>query len=62
MVEEYESIVKKSVWEVVPRLVNKLVVGSRWIFKVKHEADESIENYKVAKRFSQVEGIDYEEM
>jgi len=46
-----------------PRLVDKLVVGSRWIFKVNHAADESIENYKaifVAKRYSQVEGIGYD--
>ena len=35
MVEEYKYIVKNSVWEVVPRPTNKLVVGSRWIFKVK---------------------------
>ena len=38
MVEEYESIVKKNVWEVVPRPTDKLVVGSRWIFKVKQSA------------------------
>ena len=35
MVEEYESIVKNSVWEVVLRQANKFVVGSRWTFKVK---------------------------
>ena len=31
MVEEYDSIVKNSAWENVPRLVDKSVVGSRWI-------------------------------
>ena len=31
MVEEYDSIVRKIAWEVVPRPVDKLVVGSRWI-------------------------------
>ena len=64
MVEEYKSIVKNNVWEVVPRPTDKLVVGSRWIFKVKHVANRSIEKYKarfVAKGCSQVEGIDYEE-
>ena len=64
MVEEYEFIIKNSVWEVVPRPADKLVVGSRWIFKVKHAVDRSIENYNsifVAKSFSQFEGIDYEE-
>ena len=64
MVEEYESILKNNVWEVVPRSVDKLVVGSRWIFKVKHAVDGSIEKYNavfVAKGLSQVEGTDYEE-
>jgi hypothetical protein len=31
MVEEYDSIVKNSAWEIVPRLADKSVVGSRWI-------------------------------
>ena len=31
MVEKYESIVKNNVWDVVPRLVDKLVVSSRWL-------------------------------
>ena len=42
----------------------KKVVGSRWIYKVKHVADGSVEKYKarfVAKGFSQKQGIDYEE-
>ena len=46
MVEEYESVVKKFFWEVVPRLTDKSVVGLRWIFKIKHVADEIIRNYK----------------
>ena len=64
MVEEYKSIVKKNVWEVVPRPSYKSRVGSRWIFKVKPVADKSIEKYKaifVAKGYSRVEDIDYEE-
>ena len=64
MVEEYDSIMKNQVWEVVPRPQGKKVVGSRWIYKGKHAADESVEKYKVrfvAKGFSQKEGIDYEE-
>ena len=44
--------------------IGKKVVGSKWIYKVKHAADGSVEKYKarfVAKGFSQKEGIDYEE-
>jgi hypothetical protein len=39
-------------------------VTSKWIYKIKHPADGSVKNYKkifVARGFSQVEGIDYEE-
>eukprot|EP00253_Pinus_taeda_P023278 PITA_23278 len=64
MVEEYDSIVRNSAWEIVPRLEGKSMVGSRWIDKVKQVADESVEKYKerfVAQGFSQIEGIDYEE-
>ena len=64
MVEEYDSIVRNSAWEIVPRPVDKSVVGSRWIYKVNQDADGSVEKYKarfVAWGFSQIKGIDYEE-
>ena len=64
MVEEYDSIVRNSAWEIVPRPVVKSVVDSKWIYKVKQVADGSIEKYKaifVTRGFSQIEGIDYEE-
>jgi hypothetical protein len=46
MTKEYQSIVKNYVWEVVPKLENKYVASSKWIFKIKHATDESIEKYK----------------
>jgi hypothetical protein len=64
MTEEYWSIIKNDVCELVPKPKNKDVVSSKWIYKIKHVADESIEKYKarfVACVFSQKEGIDYEE-
>jgi hypothetical protein len=42
MVEEYDSIVKKNAWEIVPRLVEKSVVDSIWIYKVKQDVDGSV--------------------
>ena len=62
--EEYNSISKNDVWEVVPRPEGKSVVTSKWLYKLKHAADGNIEKYKahfVARGFSQVEGVDYDE-
>ena len=64
MVEEYDSIMKNYVWEVVLRPEGKSVVTSKWLYKIKYVADGIIEKYKarfVARRFSQAEGIDYDE-
>lgn len=64
MDEEYQSIIKNDVWDVVPRPKGKSVVSSKWLFKIKHNDDGSIEKYKarfVARGFSQKEGMDYEE-
>lgn len=46
MLDEYRSIMKKNVWEVVPRLEGKSIVSSKWIYKIKHAADGSIENIR----------------
>ena len=46
MIEEYQSIMKNDVWDVVPRPKGKSVVTSQWIYKIKHAADGSIEKYK----------------
>jgi hypothetical protein len=64
MMEEYNSIMTNDVWEIVPRPEGKSVVTSRWLYKLKHAIDASIEKYKarfVARRFSQVEEVDYDE-
>jgi hypothetical protein len=64
MTEEYQSILKNDIWDIVPRPEGKSVVTSKWIYKIKHAADGSIEKYKakfVARAFSQVEGVDYDE-
>lgn len=62
--EEYSSIMKNDVWEVVPRLEGKSVVTSKWLYKIKHAANGNIEKFKarfVARGFSRVEGVNYEE-
>ena len=65
MMEEYSSIMKNDVWEVVPQPVGKSMVGSRWIYKIKQAADGSVDKFNshfVAKGFSQKEGIDFGEI
>ena len=55
MIKEYQSIMKNYVWYVVPRPEGKYVVTSKWIYKIKHTADDSINKYKarfVARGFS----------
>ena len=54
--EEYESIMKNDVWDVVPRPEDKAVITSKWIYKSKHGFDGSAEKFKarfVACGFSQ---------
>jgi hypothetical protein len=58
MTEEYQSIINNDIWEVVPRPKNKDVVSSKWIYKIKHAANGSIEKDKarfVSHGFSQKE-------
>ena len=55
MMEEYQSIMKNGVWDIVPKPKGKSVVSSKWIYKIKHVANGSIEKYKarfVARGFS----------
>jgi len=65
MLDEYKSIMKKNVWDIVPKPKDKSVVSSKWLYKIKHAVDGSVEKYKarfVARGFSQKEGIDYDDI
>jgi uncharacterized lipoprotein len=46
MLEEYKSIIKNNVWDIVSRPKDKSVVSSKWIYKIKHAADGSVEKFK----------------
>ena len=46
MIEEYQLIMKKDVWDVVRRTKGKYIITSKWIYKIKHAADGSIEKYE----------------
>ena len=62
--KKYRSTIKNNVWDIVPRPKDKSVVSSKWIYKIKHAADGSVEKCKaifVTRGFTQKEGIDYNE-
>jgi hypothetical protein len=55
MLEEYMSIIKNNVWDIVSRPKDKSVVSSKWIYKIKHAANGSVETFKeifVARGFT----------
>jgi hypothetical protein len=55
MVEEYTSIMKNDIWDMVPRPEGKSIVSSMWLYKIKHVADGSIMMFNmrfVARTFS----------
>ena len=52
MMKEYQN----DVWDIVPKPEGKSIVSSKWIYKIKHAVDGSIEKYKarfVARGFYQ---------
>ena len=64
MNEQLDQIEKNQTWDIVPRPIDKNVVGNKWIFKNKvNEEVQIIRNKKilVCKGYAQVEGIDFEE-
>ena len=46
MIEEYHSIMKNDVWDIVPNPERKSVVTSRWIYKIDHVADGGVDKFK----------------
>ena len=65
MESEYSSLLKNDTWDLVPPREGKNIVGSRWVLKVKHDENGSVNGFKarpVAQGYSQVKGVDYEEV
>ncbi|MCO5602216.1 hypothetical protein L7F22_056344 [Adiantum nelumboides] len=59
-----DALYGNETWNLVPLPKVKKPIGCRWVYKVKHDSDESVSRYKailVAKGYAQTYGIDYEE-
>ena len=64
MHQELHQFVRNDVWELVPRPKDTHVIGTKWIFKNKTDEDGEVVRNKsrlVAQRYTQVEGIDFDE-
>ena len=62
---EYSSLIGNETWELEPPLKDANIVGSKWVLKVKRDADGNINRYKarlVAQGYSQTQRLDYEEV
>ena len=65
MESQYSSLLKNDTWDLVPPPEGKNIVGSRWVLKVKHDENGSVNRFKarlVAQGYSQVKGMDYDEV
>ncbi len=64
MDEEMATLDANVTWELVALPKDKKTIGCKWVYKVKHNVNGSVNRYKarlVAKGYAQTYGIDYEE-
>ncbi|CAI7901297.1 unnamed protein product [Closterium sp. NIES-54] len=65
MESELKSIEESDTWELVELPEGRKAITSKWLFKIKSDADGKIELYKsrlVAKGYQQKEKVDYKEL
>lgn len=64
MHSELQALQANDTWTLTSLPAGKTPIGCRWVYKIKHHSDGSIERYKarlVAKGFTQFEGVDYQD-
>jgi hypothetical protein len=63
MDEKMTTLDANVTWELVALPKDKKAIGCKWVYKVEHNADGSVNIYKarlIAKGYAQTYGIDYE--
>jgi len=61
---EFNTLITNGTWDLVPPTQGTSIVGSKWVFRVKCNADDSIEHFKarlVTKGYHQQPGLDFTE-
>jgi hypothetical protein len=59
---ELQALQENGTWSLTPLPASKTPIICRWVYKIKHNFDGSIERYKarlVAKGFTQLEGVNF---
>ena len=62
--EEMNSLIEHDTWSLTKLPPGRKTVGSKWVFKIKHDEHGEAARYKcrlVAQGFTQAQGIDYHE-
>ncbi|XP_031269063.1 uncharacterized protein LOC116127555 [Pistacia vera] len=64
MQAEFDALVHNNTWSLVPSKPDMNIVGNKWVFRTKYnaDADGTLQKYKarlVAKGFQQTPGLDY---
>src|SRR5882757_9264630 len=61
---EMNNHFENGTWEYVPKPPDAKIIGSKWVFVIKHKSDESIEQHKghiIAQGYAQQPGFEYAE-
>ena len=57
-----EELNANNTWQITTLPPGKQTIGCKWVFKVKHKYDGTIDHHKarlVAKGYTQLEGLDF---
>jgi hypothetical protein len=64
MNDEFQALLKNNTWHLIPHRAGLNIIDYKWVFKLKHKPDGSIDHHKaqlVAKGFKQQYGVDYDD-